>query len=149
MFYTTHANDPLPASAGLKVLDIVVRDNLAGRSRRLGEKFQPGLGKLEPHYEIVGEVRGRGLLAAVELVVDRRTKVPATRVGKELTDKMGQLGLWGQITMGSAFSSILRIAPPLTTSDEELEKGLANMEKAFRTTRGTKPLYLATTQAKI
>lgn len=76
-FYTTHVNDPLPASVGDKVLEIVLRDNLVENSRSMGLHLQAGLQKLKERYGCIGDVRGRGLMAGLEIVGDRETKEPA------------------------------------------------------------------------
>ena len=140
LFYTTHANDPLPAAVGLKVLDIVLRDGLPARSKCLGEKLQKGLRALQERYGCIGDVRGRGLMAGVEIVSDRVTKAAAIELGKRLSARMMELGLSASISARTAFSGCIRIAPPLVMSDEELEKGLSIMEEAFKTTEGSMPL---------
>src|ERR1700760_1099681 len=66
LFYTTHVNDPLPAAVGLKVLEIVQRDGLAGRARGMGARLAAGLRGLQQRYECIGDVRGRGLLRGLE-----------------------------------------------------------------------------------
>jgi 4-aminobutyrate aminotransferase-like enzyme len=141
MFYTTHANDPLPASVGLKVLDIVLRENLVARSKAMGEKLQAGLRRLMERYECIGDVRGRGLMAGVEIVADRETKTPAIDFGKKLGARMMELGLSASISARTTFSGCIRIAPPLTITDDELVMGLAIFEEALKTTEGSMPLY--------
>src|SRR5688500_15690351 len=61
IFYTTHVSDPLPAAVGLKVVEVVVRDQLAERAAAAGARLLSGLGELRDRYECVGDVRGRGL----------------------------------------------------------------------------------------
>ncbi|USW54721.1 Putative aminotransferase class-III, pyridoxal phosphate-dependent transferase, major [Septoria linicola] len=140
LFYTTHINDPLPASVGDKVLEIVVRDNLVQRSRELGHKFQKRLRLLQSRYGCIGDVRGRGLMAGVEIVADRRTKVGNPELGAAVASKMEELGLWAQLSTMPSFGGVFRLAPPLTTTDEELEQGLSIIEEALATTPGTMPL---------
>lgn len=141
LFYTTHINDPLPASVGLKVLEIVLRDGLVERSRQMGGKLHAGLQRLKSRYGCIGDVRGRGLMAGVELVLDRQTKEPALELGSRLSQKLMELGLSASLAAVSSFAGILRIAPPLVTTEEQLELGLSILEEGFRTTQGTKPLY--------
>lgn len=140
-FYTTHVNDPLPAAVGARVLDVVVRDHLVERSRRLGVALHKGLSRLQARYGCIGDVRGRGLFAGIEIVADRITKVGAPEIGNAVAKKMTELGLWAQLSTMSSFGGIFRIAPPLTTTESELEKGLTIMEEAFASTYGTMPLY--------
>ena len=66
LFYTTHVNDPLPASVGLKVLEIVQRDGLAERAKVMGARLAAGLRGLQQRFECIGDVRGRGLLLGLE-----------------------------------------------------------------------------------
>ncbi|OCL05924.1 2,2-dialkylglycine decarboxylase [Glonium stellatum] len=140
-FYTTHVNDPLPAAVGLKVLDIVVRDGLVERSRRLGVRLQAALRELQTRYACIGDVRGRGLMAGVEIVADRGTKAEATELGYRIAERMTELGLWAQLSTVLSFAGCFRIAPPITTTEEQLEEGLAIMEEAFRSTEGTMAVY--------
>jgi 4-aminobutyrate aminotransferase-like enzyme len=140
-FYTTHINDPLPAAIGDKVLEIVVRDNLVERSRELGKVLHAGLHLLKDQYGCIGDVRGRGLMAGVEIVKDRESKEPAIELGDKIAARMVQLGLWAQLGTMQSFGGVFRIAPPITITEKELEEGLAIMKKAFASTEGTVPLY--------
>ncbi|CAJ2511023.1 Uu.00g066480.m01.CDS01 [Anthostomella pinea] len=142
LFYTTHVNDPIPAAVGEKVLDIVVRDNLVEHARSLGLKLQAGLRRLQSRYGCIGDVRGRGLMAGVEIVAGPTSKTPAPEVGARVAGRMYELGLWAQLATMASFGGVFRIAPPLTTTEEELERGLAIMEEALRVSEGTLPLYL-------
>ncbi|KAF2813279.1 PLP-dependent transferase [Mytilinidion resinicola] len=140
-FYTTHINDPLPASVGDKVLEIVIRDGLVERSRELGKLLNAGLLRLQQRYGCIGDVRGRGLMAGVEIVVDSATKEPGLELGDRIGKQMTELGLWAQLGTMQSFSGVFRIAPPITITEEELEEGLKILEKAFASTEGTLPLY--------
>jgi 4-aminobutyrate aminotransferase-like enzyme len=140
-FYTTHINDPLPAAVGDKVLEIVSRDGLVERSRKLGKVLQAGLRRLHERYGCIGDVRGRGLMAGVEIVADRTTKEPAIGLGDQIGMRMTELGLWAQLGTMQSFGGVFRIAPPITITDKELQEGLEIMEKAFASTKGTMPLY--------
>ena len=141
LFYTTHVNDPLPAAVGLKVLEIVLRDDLVEHSKQMGSKLHAGLQKLKSRYGCIGDVRGRGLMAGIEIVLDRETKEPGPELGQRLSKRMMQLGLSASLAAVSSFAGILRIAPPLVTTDDQLGLGLSILEQGFRTTEGTKPLY--------
>ncbi|KAK6335530.1 hypothetical protein TWF696_002303 [Orbilia brochopaga] len=142
MYYTTHMNDPLPAAVGDKVLEIVVRDGLVERARKLGEVLHAGLQRLKERYGCIGDIRGRGLMAGVEIVIDRATnKEPAILLGNAIGEKMAALGVWAQLSTHASFAGVFRIAPPITVAEEELLAGLEVMEEAFRSTEGTLPLY--------
>ncbi|KAJ5611261.1 hypothetical protein N7510_007980 [Penicillium lagena] len=139
-FYTTHVNDPLPAAVGDKVLEIVVRDNLVEHSRSMGKILHNGLNKLKDKYGCIGDVRGRGLMAGVEIVEDREFKTPAPDLGRAVADRAYELGLWANLSSHSSFGGVLRIAPPITITADLLLSGLELLEKAFETTPGTMAL---------
>lgn len=139
-FYTTHVNDPLPAAVGDKVLEIVVRDGLVEHSRVMGEILHQGLNRLKDRYGCIGDVRGRGLMAGVEIVEDRKMKIPALALGKAIGDRAYELGLWANLSSHPSFGGVFRIAPPITISREQLVSGLAILEEAFASTPGTMAL---------
>jgi 2,2-dialkylglycine decarboxylase (pyruvate) len=121
IFVTTHVNDPLPAAVALKVLEIVQRDQLVERSRVLGNHMRKGLQNLMQRHQCVGDVRGRGLLLGMEFVAfDGKG---ANDISREVTDIALERGLSASIT-GALSSGILRFAPPITSTEEEIDFGL-------------------------
>lgn len=141
LFYTTHINDPLPAAVGDKVLEIVMRDDLVENSRARGRQLHAGLQKLKERYGCIGDVRGRGLMAGVEIVSDRETKAPAVGLGRRLGDRMMELGLWAQLSSHKSFNGVFRVAPPIVITESQVEDGLKILEEAFASTEGSLPLY--------
>jgi 2,2-dialkylglycine decarboxylase (pyruvate) len=133
MYYTSHQSDPLPAAAALAVLDVVEEEDLAARSARRGERLGAHLRELARRYELIGDVRGMGLLWGVELVEDRETKAPAIGQGDALTDACYACGLSLNITKGRAggAAACLRIAPPLTVTEEEIDTGAELLDEAL------------------
>ncbi|CAM1511896.1 Fc.00g094090.m01.CDS01 [Cosmosporella sp. VM-42] len=140
-YVTTHTNDPLTAAVGDKVVEIVVRDNLVEYSRTMGLRLQAGLRHLQSRYGCIGDVRGRGLMAGMEIVSDRETKAGAPELGSALAQRMAQLGVWTSFEKPSGIYGVFRFIPPLTTTEKGLYLVLGIMEEAFRTTSGTMPLY--------
>jgi len=132
-YYTSHQSDPLPAAAALAVLDVVREEDLADRAARRGERLGGHLRELAARHELIGDVRGMGLLWGVELVEDRAAKTPAIRRGHELTDACHACGLSLNITKGRAAgaAACLRIAPPLTVSEEEIDTGAEILDDAL------------------
>ncbi len=129
LFYTTHVNDPLPAAVGLKVLEIVVRDRLAARAQAAGARLAAGLRGLMQRYACVGDVRGRGLLMGLEFAdADGRT---AAQLSDRVSDAAMDLGLSANIVRAGASGGTMRIAPPLTVSDAELDLGIALLDQAI------------------
>jgi 2,2-dialkylglycine decarboxylase (pyruvate) len=128
-FYTTHASDPLPAAVGLKVIEIILRDRLAERATVAGARLAAGFGAIQQRYECVGDVRGRGLLMGVELVVDRHSRKPAPELAARVMARCLDLGMSTSIVRGTW--GVFRIAPPITITDAEIDLGLEIFEKAL------------------
>lgn len=134
-------NDPLPAAVGDKVLEIVVRDNLVDHSRAMGKLLHEGLRVLQSRYGCIGDVRGRGLMAGVEIVADRETKVPAQELASSVAERAYDMGVWANLSSHGSFSGILRIAPPITITKEQVREGLEILEQAFAATPEAMRLY--------
>ena len=129
LFYTTHVNDPLPAAVGVKVLEIVLRDRLAERAGGLGARLAAGLRGLQQRHECVGDVRGRGLLLGLEFTgTGGRT---AADISDRVTDLALDLGLSANIVRGGAAGGTMRIAPPLTVSEAEIDLGVELLDAAI------------------
>ncbi|GGQ15567.1 aspartate aminotransferase family protein [Streptosporangium pseudovulgare] len=132
LFYTTHVSDPLAAAVALTVLDVVERDNLTERAATLGEQLTGRLLALRDDYEVVGDVRGRGLLQGVELVKDKKSKAPADALGKAITAACLERGLHMNIVQLPEMGGIFRIAPPLTIGEDELHLGVDILEASIK-----------------
>jgi 2,2-dialkylglycine decarboxylase (pyruvate) len=131
LFFTTHVSDPLAATVGLTVLDVIERDGLVQRAVKLGDQLRSRLLELRDAYEVVGDVRGRGLLQGVELVTDKQSKAPADALGQAVTAACLDRGLHLNIVQLPGMGGIFRIAPPLTTSDAELHAGIDILESSL------------------
>ncbi|MBT7978256.1 MAG: aminotransferase class III-fold pyridoxal phosphate-dependent enzyme, partial [Rhodospirillaceae bacterium] len=130
LFYTTHAADPLPAAVGAKVVEIVVRDELAARAGELGAYMKAQLLDLQQRHPVIGDVRGRGLLQGVELVTDRQTKESASDIGMAVSQRALELGACLNISR-RASAGVFRIAPPLTVSRGEIDHAMAIFDSAL------------------
>jgi 2,2-dialkylglycine decarboxylase (pyruvate) len=132
LFYTTHASDPLAAVVATTVLDVIAREGLVERAAKLGDHLTDRLTDLQNRYEVVGDVRGRGLLQGVELVGDKQTKAPADALGAAITTACLERGLHMNIVQLPGMGGIFRIAPPLTIAEAELDSGLDILGEAIR-----------------
>jgi 2,2-dialkylglycine decarboxylase (pyruvate) len=128
---TSHVSDPLPAAVGLAVLEVLARERLAERAVVLGERLAAGLGDLQQRYEVIGDVRGRGLLWGVELVTDRQSRKPHPELGAKVTRRCLELGLSMNIVSLPGLASVWRIAPPLTATEGQIDDGLAILDRAI------------------
>ncbi|MFJ4685055.1 aspartate aminotransferase family protein [Streptomyces sp. NPDC088789] len=131
LFFTTHVSDPLVAAVGNTVLDVLVRDRLDERARTLGAFLREGLTDLAGRHQVVGDIRGRGLLAGLELVVDRESGRTSDELGAQVTRRCLELGLHMNIVQLAGMGGVFRIAPPLTATEEELSLGLEILDRAI------------------
>jgi 2,2-dialkylglycine decarboxylase (pyruvate) len=120
---TSHVSDPLPAAAARAVLDIVRSEDLPARAAHAGERLGAHLTELKVRHEAVGDVRGMGLLQGIELVEDRDSRRPAEALGLALTEECERRGLSINLVRGGTggAANCLRMAPPLTVTDEEID----------------------------
>ncbi len=131
LFYTTHVSDPLPAAIGVTVLDVVERDGLVEQAVARGERLREGLLSLKQRFECVGDVRGRGLLLGLEIVTDRRSKAPGFELGAAIMEEAMRRGLSMNIVKLPGMGGVFRIAPPLTVSNAEIDRGVDIMAAAI------------------
>jgi 2,2-dialkylglycine decarboxylase (pyruvate) len=128
---TSHVSDPLPAAAGLAVLDVIQEDGLVEQAAARGEYLMRLLRELQRTYEQVGEVRGRGLLVGLELVDDRDSRRPANALGSAVTAECLKRGLSMNIARSGSASNCFRMAPPLTITEDEIEIGVQILDEAI------------------
>jgi len=125
----TYGGNPLACSAGLAVFDIFEQDNLLDKSRSLGEKLKVRFDAWAERFFSIGQVRGLGPMIALELVRDRVTREPFPEGARALEQFAFENGLI--LLACGAFGNVIRVLMPLVITDEELEQGLAVMEKGL------------------
>ena len=131
-YYTSHVSDPLPAHVGLAVLNTIRSEQLIERAREKGAYLRSGLEELQQRHEVIGDVRGVGLLLGVELVRDRQSCTPHHELGELTTSRCFELGLSMNIRRRPERGAVWRIAPPLTVSNEEIDRALAILDQALK-----------------
>ncbi|HZZ50074.1 MAG TPA: aspartate aminotransferase family protein [Pseudonocardia sp.] len=131
LFFTTHVADPLVAAVGNTVLDVLLADELDERARSLGAFLRRGLADIHSRHRTVGDIRGRGLLTGLELVVDRESKRSSSELGARVTRRCLELGLHMNIVQLPNMGGVLRMAPPLTATEDELSLGLTILDQAI------------------
>jgi 2,2-dialkylglycine decarboxylase (pyruvate) len=131
LFYTTHVSDPMPAAVGLKVIEIIERDRLAERANVVGTRLRDGLNALQERFECIGDVRGRGLMLGIEIVRDRDSKAVAPELSDAITAQCLARGLHMNIVQLPGLGGVFRLAPPLTISNEEVDRALEILEASI------------------
>jgi 4-aminobutyrate aminotransferase / (S)-3-amino-2-methylpropionate transaminase / 5-aminovalerate transaminase len=124
---SSYGGNPLAAAAGLSTLEILVKEDLVRNAERVGKVMLARLEALKEKYRCVGEVRGKGLMLGLELVEDRRTKVP---LGKQVTRSLYEECLRrGLVAM--TYAATVRINPALVIREETALAGLAILDEAL------------------
>jgi 4-aminobutyrate aminotransferase / (S)-3-amino-2-methylpropionate transaminase / 5-aminovalerate transaminase len=131
----TYGGNPVAAAAALAVLDKIEREGLLERARRVGETVMATLERLGQRYAIVGDVRGRGAMLAMELVSDPETKEPlaADRMN-EITRACLEAGV--VVLTAGTYGNVVRLLPPITIDDALLADGLGVLEGAVAAVAG-------------
>ncbi len=123
----TYSGHPVACAAALKTLEIYERDGLYAHAAAMGEYLQAQLQELA-NIEQVGEVRGRGLIGAVELVEDRDSKTPAAELAKRVTLTAQENGLIVRNVAGNA----LAVCPPLIITREQVDELVEKLGGSIR-----------------
>ncbi|WP_343242431.1 MULTISPECIES: aspartate aminotransferase family protein [unclassified Streptomyces] len=124
-YASTYASNPLGIAAAHATLGVIERDELTERARVLGELLGDRLATLHSRYEQIGDVRGLGLLYGLEFVTDRKSRTPAPELAHAVHSAALDLGL------RTAFGGhIIRLAPPFTLDETQLDEGVALLEQA-------------------
>jgi 2,2-dialkylglycine decarboxylase (pyruvate) len=131
LFFTTHVSDPLVAAVGTTVLDVLEAEGMDAQAREKGALLHAGLQELGERHAVVGDVRGRGMMQGLELVLDRATKEGSPDLGAAVTARCLDLGLHMNIVQLREMGGTFRIAPALTTTPEELRLGLEILDQAL------------------
>jgi 2,2-dialkylglycine decarboxylase (pyruvate) len=134
----SHAADPVLCAAGEASLDVVVEDDMPGRARRIERRIKDRMRELAREIELIGDVRGRGVLLGIELVTDRHKKTPANDEAKRIGAICLERGLIFQVRGVRDLSNVIRLVPPMTTTDAEVERALNILEEALRAVAGGK-----------
>ncbi len=125
----TYGGNAISCAAALAVLDAFELDGLLGRAERLGQKLEAGLRKLAQKHAIIGDVRGLGFMQAIELVTDRKTKMPDPNRAQRVIDHARERGLL--VIKCGVHRNVIRFLAPLVVSDEDLNKALAIIDAAL------------------
>jgi 4-aminobutyrate aminotransferase/(S)-3-amino-2-methylpropionate transaminase len=125
----TYGGNAIGCAAALAVIETFEQDKLLDRAERLGEKLEAGLRELARKHSMIGDVRGRGFMQAIELVTDRKTKTPDPDRAQRVIDNARQRGLL--VIKCGVHRNVIRFLAPLVVSDENLDKALAIIDAAL------------------
>jgi 4-aminobutyrate aminotransferase-like enzyme len=126
---STFGGNPVSCAASLANIRFIEENNMAEQAAEKGKRVLAALQNIQPKRVTIGEVRCQGLMVGIEVVQDAESKTPASseaaKIRKAMRDKGVLLGL------GGVYGNVLRIQPPLTINDDELDKVLVSMKEVM------------------
>lgn len=128
LFHTYGAN-PVACAAGRAVLQVIRQDGLQANAKAVGAALKSGLEDLQRRWPIIGDVRGIGLMMAVELVEDRIAKTPATAQTAAIFEETRRQGI--VVSKSGPHRSILRIVPPLCLQMSDVDPVIDALDRSF------------------
>jgi alanine-glyoxylate transaminase/(R)-3-amino-2-methylpropionate-pyruvate transaminase len=127
--FNTFGGNPVVCAQGKAVLEVIEREKLQENALKVGNHIIAGLTRLQQKHELIGDVRGRGLMIGVELVKDRNTKEPAKAECAEILELAREMGLL--IGKGGLYGQTIRIKPPLCLSMADADFLVEVLDAAF------------------
>ena len=119
-YFNTFGGNPVSAAIGLAVLDVIRDEGLQEHARVVGERLLAGLRGLQVRHEAIGDVRGMGLFAGIELVRDRETREPDGALARDLADTAAERGVL--LSTDGPFHNVMKIKPPLVFSAADADR---------------------------
>jgi 4-aminobutyrate aminotransferase / (S)-3-amino-2-methylpropionate transaminase / 5-aminovalerate transaminase len=130
---TTLGGNPVACAAALAVLEVFEEDDLLSRAGEIGERVIGAMREIqEKHPDVIGDVRGRGPMAAMELVKDPESRIPDGERTAKVAENALQKGL--MLLTAGRYANVVRMLMPLSITDDELEEGLSILARAVSET---------------
>ena len=126
----TFCGNALACAAALKTIEIMERDDIAGRSCEIGEKVSKRFNEWKEKYPVIGDVRGLGGMIGLEFVKDQKTKEPYPEFSAAVIKGCAQKGL--MIEGAGTYGNVIRFLAPLVMTDEQLEAGFDIYESVIK-----------------
>ncbi|MBW1961205.1 MAG: aminotransferase class III-fold pyridoxal phosphate-dependent enzyme [Deltaproteobacteria bacterium] len=127
--FNTFGGNPVSCAAGKAVLEVIENEGLQNNSLTVGNYLIEKLNMLSEKHDIIGDVRGLGLMTGIELVRDRKTKTPAKEECTEAFERAKDMGLL--VGRGGLYGNVIRIKPPMCIKKEDVDFLIAVLDSAF------------------
>jgi 4-aminobutyrate aminotransferase-like enzyme len=118
----------MACAAGLASISVYENENLAERAGQMGGYFLERLGELAERHPMVGEVRGRGLMVAAELVSDRQSREPLS-IAKKVSELAVKKGLF--LYPGGHYGNVLAFLPPLVIDEAQIDTAVEIVDEVL------------------
>jgi alanine-glyoxylate transaminase/(R)-3-amino-2-methylpropionate-pyruvate transaminase len=129
LHFNTFGGNPVVCAQGAAVLDVIDREQLQGNALKIGHHIIAGLERLKAKHNLIGDVRGKGLLLGIELVKDRATKEPAAAECAQIMEACRDMGLL--IGKGGLYGHTIRFSPPMCLHEQDADFLLEVLDRAF------------------
>lgn len=131
MHFNTFGGGPLATACSSAVLDVIAEEALQANSRTVGGHLLNGLSELRDRYEVVGDVRGKGLMLAVEMVLDKEARRPLDDVRfAAILERCKDDGVL--LGRGGVHKNVFRFTPPMCVTLADADQTLETFERAVR-----------------
>ncbi len=127
--FNTFGGNPVVMAQGSAVLDVIEREKLQANALTIGNKILGGLNRLKEKHNIIGDVRGKGLLLGIELVKDRQTKEPAKAECAQVVELCREMGLL--LGKGGLHGQTIRFSPPMCLNEQDADFLIEVLDRAF------------------
>jgi len=125
----TFGGNPVTSVAAQAVIEVIEEENLRENTFVVGGYFRKKLEELQQKYPLIGDVRGMGMMQAMELVKDRQTKEPAPQETNQILERTRANGLL--VGKGGMYGNVIRMAPPMNISKADVDEGIRLLDKSF------------------
>ena len=126
---STFGGNPVTSVAARAVIEVIEEENLLENTHVVGGYFRARLEELQAKYSLIGDVRGMGMMQALELVRDRQTKTPAPAETTQLMERARANGLL--IGKGGLHGNVIRMAPPMNIGKADVDEGIRLLDKSL------------------
>ena len=126
---STFGGNPVVTTAAKAVIDYIEEQNLLRNTEETGAYLRGKLLDLKDKYQLIGDVRGMGLLLALELVEDRRSKAPATAATLQMLEAARENRI--MIGRGGLYGNVLRLSPPMNIGRSDVDEFILRLDAAF------------------
>ena len=130
---STFGGNPVTSVAARATIQVIEEENLLENAHTVGTHFRAKLEGLKEKYPLIGDVRGMGLMQALELVKDRHTKEPTPEATTQLLERARDNGLL--IGKGGLFGNVIRLSPMLNISKPDVDEAVRLLDKSFSEVR--------------
>ncbi len=126
---STFGGNPVTSVAAKATIDLIEADRLMDNAADVGGYYRQGLESLQEKHDLMGDVRGMGLLQAIEFVKDRKTKEPAPQETNQFMEECRKRGLL--VGKGGLYGNVVRTSPPLNISRNDVDEAIRIMDQAL------------------